>query len=282
MHVCLPECRVSCVPIHPNQISPAPIGHYRRGHDGPHDEGQRRGISDLRTTGRPAAAPVPGDCGSDGRVVVDGVCVEWVGRGEGRVDVQLEARLVAEGTHTAARLVEQLKTAVVAAEVDVSADHLPQRNHTHIRQIRLHRHHTTEMPSTRTQTTHERMREGERQLTAVCVFECFVPSVYVCSRSEVGSLRVTAHFLYEVDFSAAVLSSRLNRCLAARGLQTIIAFDAQLDRPLLLKAIWLVDTQQWTEVANALKVARQRGYCQLPITLSVADCERHDSKQVGR
>ncbi|CEM35310.1 unnamed protein product [Vitrella brassicaformis CCMP3155] len=66
------------------------------------------------------------------------------------------------------------------------------------------------------------------------------------TRSEVGSLRVTAHFLYEVDFSAAVLSSRLNRCLVAKGLHTIIAFDAQLDRPLLLKAIWLVDTQQWT------------------------------------
>ena len=106
--------------------------------------------------------------------------------------------------------------------------------------------------------------------------------MYVCSRSEVGSLRVTAYFLYEVDFSAAVLSNRLNRCLAAKGLQTIIAFDAQLDRPLLLKAIWLVDTQQWTEVANALKVARQRGFCQLPITLAVADLERHDSKQVGR
>ncbi|CEM20130.1 unnamed protein product [Vitrella brassicaformis CCMP3155] len=102
------------------------------------------------------------------------------------------------------------------------------------------------------------------------------------TRSEVGSLRVTAHFLYEVDFSAAVLRNRLGRCLAAKGLQTIIAFDAQLDRPLLLKAIWLVDTQQWTEVANALKLARQRGFCQLPITLAVADMQRHDSKQVGR
>ncbi|CEM35299.1 unnamed protein product [Vitrella brassicaformis CCMP3155] len=99
------------------------------------------------------------------------------------------------------------------------------------------------------------------------------------TRSEVGSLRVTARFLYEVDFSAAVLSSRLNRCLAAKGLHAIIAFDGQLDRPLLLKAIWLVDTQQWTEVANALKLARQRGFCQLPITLSVADLERHGSKQ---
>ncbi|CEM20131.1 unnamed protein product [Vitrella brassicaformis CCMP3155] len=99
------------------------------------------------------------------------------------------------------------------------------------------------------------------------------------TRSEVGSLRVTAHFLYEVDFSAAVLSNRLNRCLVARGLQTIIAFDAQLDRPLVLKAIWLVDTQQWTEVANALRFAAPRGYCQLPITLAVADMQRHDSKQ---
>ncbi|CEM22236.1 unnamed protein product [Vitrella brassicaformis CCMP3155] len=83
----------------------------------------------------------------------------------------------------------------------------------------------------------------------------------------------------EVDFSAAVLSNRLNRCLAAKGLHAIIAFDAQLDRPLLLKAIWLVDTQQWTEVTNALKLAVQRGYCQLPITLAVADLQRHDSKQ---
>ncbi|CEM14559.1 unnamed protein product [Vitrella brassicaformis CCMP3155] len=99
------------------------------------------------------------------------------------------------------------------------------------------------------------------------------------TRSEVGSLRATARFLWEVDFSAAVLSNRLNRCLAAKGLHAIIAFDAQLDRPLLLKAIWLVDTQQWTEVTNALKVAAQLNYCQLPITLAVADCERHDSKQ---
>ncbi|CEM13323.1 unnamed protein product [Vitrella brassicaformis CCMP3155] len=99
------------------------------------------------------------------------------------------------------------------------------------------------------------------------------------TRSEVGSLRVTAGFLLEVDFSAAVLSNRLNRCLGAKGLQTIIAFDAQLDRPLLLKAIWLVDTQQWSEVANALKVAAPKGFCQLPITVAVADMQRHDSKQ---
>ncbi|CEM07985.1 unnamed protein product [Vitrella brassicaformis CCMP3155] len=99
------------------------------------------------------------------------------------------------------------------------------------------------------------------------------------TRSEVGSLRATARFLWEVDFSAAVLSNRLNRCLVAKQLDGIIAFAAQLDRPLLLKAIWLVDTQQWTEVADALKVARQRGYCQLPITLAVADMQRHDSKQ---
>ncbi|CEM22498.1 unnamed protein product [Vitrella brassicaformis CCMP3155] len=99
------------------------------------------------------------------------------------------------------------------------------------------------------------------------------------TQPEVGSLRATAHFLWEVDFSAAVLRNRLNRCLVARGLQTIIAFDAQLDRPLLLKAIWLVDTQQWTEVTNALRFARQRGFCQLPITLAVVDLQRHDSKQ---
>jgi len=96
------------------------------------------------------------------------------------------------------------------------------------------------------------------------------------TRSEVGSLRATAHFLWEVDFSAAVLSNRLNRCLAAKGLHTIIAFDAQLDRPLLLKAIWLMDTQQWTEVADALKLAAQYGYCQLPVA---CDLQRHDSQQ---
>ncbi|CEL92874.1 unnamed protein product [Vitrella brassicaformis CCMP3155] len=99
------------------------------------------------------------------------------------------------------------------------------------------------------------------------------------TRSEVGSLRVTAHFLWEVDFSPYVLRTRLGRCLAAKGLGGIVAFDAQLDRPLLLKAIWLVDTQQWTEVAKALKLAAQRGFCQLPIYLSVDDMQRHDSKQ---
>ncbi|CEL98432.1 unnamed protein product [Vitrella brassicaformis CCMP3155] len=101
----------------------------------------------------------------------------------------------------------------------------------------------------------------------------------MCAAGWRSAASATARFLWEVDFSAAVLSSRLNRCLAAKGLHAIIAFDAQLDRPLLLKAIWLVDTQQWTEVANALQLARQRGFCQLPITLAVADMQRHDSKQ---
>ncbi|CEL95973.1 unnamed protein product [Vitrella brassicaformis CCMP3155] len=99
------------------------------------------------------------------------------------------------------------------------------------------------------------------------------------TRFEVGSLRATAHFLWEVDFSPYILRTRLNRCLMAKGLHTIIAFDAQLDRPLLLKAIWLVDTQQWTEVVNALKLAEQRGCCTLPVTMSVQDIQRHTTKQ---
>ncbi|CEM01614.1 unnamed protein product [Vitrella brassicaformis CCMP3155] len=99
------------------------------------------------------------------------------------------------------------------------------------------------------------------------------------TRFEVGSLRATAHFLWEVDFSPYVLRTRLNRCLVAKGLHTIIAFDTQLDRHLLLKAIWLVDTQQWTEVANALKLALQCGFRTLPITMSVQDIQRHTTKQ---
>ncbi|CEL98440.1 unnamed protein product [Vitrella brassicaformis CCMP3155] len=95
----------------------------------------------------------------------------------------------------------------------------------------------------------------------------------------IGILRCTAAFLSQIDFSAAVLRNRPGRCLAAKQLDGTIAFDLQLETKLVLKAIWLVDTQQWTEVANALKVARQHGFCQLPITLAVADLERHDSKQ---
>ncbi|CEL95994.1 unnamed protein product [Vitrella brassicaformis CCMP3155] len=99
------------------------------------------------------------------------------------------------------------------------------------------------------------------------------------TRFEVGSLRATAHFLWEVDFSPYVLRTRLNRCLVAKGLQAIIAFDAQLESPLLLKAIWLVDTQQWTEVVNALKLAAQLGFCTLPVTISLQDIQRHTTKQ---
>ena len=112
----------------------------------------------------------------------------------------------------------------------------------------------------------------------MCVCVCVCCALPVCSPSEVGSLRSTAHFLWSVDFSPHVLRNRLNRCLAAKGLHTIITFDAQLDHPMLLKAIWLVDTQQWTEVADALKLAAQYGHCQLPVT---CDLQRHDSKQVA-
>ncbi|CEM23996.1 unnamed protein product [Vitrella brassicaformis CCMP3155] len=96
---------------------------------------------------------------------------------------------------------------------------------------------------------------------------------------DVGCLRCAATFLRQIDLSAAVLRTRLGRSLAAKQLDGIIAFSLQLETKLVLKAIWLVDTQQWTEVVNALKFAAQRGYCQLPITLDVADCDRHDSKQ---
>ncbi|CEM20081.1 unnamed protein product [Vitrella brassicaformis CCMP3155] len=96
---------------------------------------------------------------------------------------------------------------------------------------------------------------------------------------DVGSLRSTANFLAQVDFSAAVLRNRLGRCLAAKGLHTIIAFDAQLESPLLLKAIWLVDTQQWTEVVSALKLAVQLGRCHLPVTIAGQDLQRHTTKQ---
>ncbi|CEM12141.1 unnamed protein product [Vitrella brassicaformis CCMP3155] len=99
---------------------------------------------------------------------------------------------------------------------------------------------------------------------------------------DVGCLRCAATFLRQIDFSAAVLRNRLGRCLAAKQLDGIIAFDLQLETKLVLKAIWLVETQQWTEVTNALKLAAQKGYCQLPITVAVADLQRHDSKQLGR
>ncbi|CEL93596.1 unnamed protein product [Vitrella brassicaformis CCMP3155] len=96
---------------------------------------------------------------------------------------------------------------------------------------------------------------------------------------DVGILRCTATFLRQIDFSVAVLRTRLGRSLVAKQLGGIIAFDAQLESPLLLKAIWLVDTQQWTEVVNALKLAEQRGFCTLPITMSLQDLQRHTTKQ---
>ncbi|CEL98419.1 unnamed protein product [Vitrella brassicaformis CCMP3155] len=58
----------------------------------------------------------------------------------------------------------------------------------------------------------------------------------------IGILRCTAAFLSQIDFSAAVLRNRLGRCLAAKHLDGIIAFDLQLGTKLVLKAIWLVDT----------------------------------------
>ncbi|CEM20143.1 unnamed protein product [Vitrella brassicaformis CCMP3155] len=74
---------------------------------------------------------------------------------------------------------------------------------------------------------------------------------------DIGILRCTATFLSHIDFSAAVLRSRLGRCLAAKQLDGIIAFDLQLETKLVLKAIWLVETQQWTEayLADARVIA---------------------------
>ncbi|CEM17825.1 unnamed protein product [Vitrella brassicaformis CCMP3155] len=97
---------------------------------------------------------------------------------------------------------------------------------------------------------------------------------------DTGSIRSSALFLAQIDFSPAVLRSRLGRSLAAKGLEGVIQFDQQLDAKLLLKAIWLVDTQRWTEVANALRLAAQRRFCQLPVNLTVQDMERHPTKQV--
>ncbi|CEM01622.1 unnamed protein product [Vitrella brassicaformis CCMP3155] len=96
---------------------------------------------------------------------------------------------------------------------------------------------------------------------------------------EVGILRCTATFLRQIDFSAAVLRTRLGRSLAAKQPGGIIAFDAQLESPLLLKATWLVDTQQWTEAVNALKLAVQHGLCTLPVTISLEDLQRHTTEQ---
>ncbi|CEM06615.1 unnamed protein product [Vitrella brassicaformis CCMP3155] len=102
----------------------------------------------------------------------------------------------------------------------------------------------------------------------------------------VGNLRISARFLSRVDFEPAVLRRRLRRALhdtqLADGtpLDAVVTFDVDnLESKLLLQAWWLVEGQQWDEAADALRLAHQRTYCELPVIVTQQDLEKHRSKQ---
>ncbi|CEM06611.1 unnamed protein product [Vitrella brassicaformis CCMP3155] len=103
---------------------------------------------------------------------------------------------------------------------------------------------------------------------------------------EVGNLRISARFLSRVDFEPAVLRRRLRRALhdtqLADGtpLDAVVTFDVDnLGSKLLLQAWWLVEHQQWDEAADALRLAHQLTYCELPVIVTQQDLEKHRSKQ---
>ena len=47
------------------------------------------------------------------------------------------------------------------------------------------------------------------------------------------------------------------------------------------QALWLVEHQRWEESANALRLAHQLNYCQLPVSINQDDLQKYRSKQVG-
>ncbi|CEL95585.1 unnamed protein product [Vitrella brassicaformis CCMP3155] len=103
---------------------------------------------------------------------------------------------------------------------------------------------------------------------------------------DLGVLRSTALFLSHVDFETDVLRHRLTRALhdttLADGtrLDTVLTFDdAQLEDQLLLQAMYLVEDQSWDEVADALRLASQLSYCELPVNITQQDLEKHHSKE---
>ncbi|CEM32830.1 unnamed protein product [Vitrella brassicaformis CCMP3155] len=102
----------------------------------------------------------------------------------------------------------------------------------------------------------------------------------------VGNLRISARFLSRVDFEPAVLRRRLRRALhdtqLADGtpLDAVVTFDVDnLGSKLLLQAWWLVEGQRWDEAADALRLAHQLTYCELPVIVTQQDLEKHRSKQ---
>ncbi|CEM15059.1 unnamed protein product [Vitrella brassicaformis CCMP3155] len=95
-----------------------------------------------------------------------------------------------------------------------------------------------------------------------------------------------ARFLSGVDFDADALRSRLGRCLHEKHLadgtplDAVLTFDDEhLEDQLLLQSCWLVEHQSWDEAADALRLAHQRGFCELPVIVTQQDLEKHRSKQ---
>ncbi|CEL98406.1 unnamed protein product [Vitrella brassicaformis CCMP3155] len=102
----------------------------------------------------------------------------------------------------------------------------------------------------------------------------------------VGNLRISARFLSRVDFEPAVLRRRLRRALHdtqlidGTPLDAVVTFDVDnLGSKLLLQAWWLVECQRWDEAADALRLAHQLTYCELPVIVTQHDLEKHRSKQ---
>ncbi|CEM22831.1 unnamed protein product [Vitrella brassicaformis CCMP3155] len=75
------------------------------------------------------------------------------------------------------------------------------------------------------------------------------------------------------------LRLRLSAGLERSGLADVIRFADDLGGPYVAQAIWLVEKQRWDEVADALRLAGQLGFCHLPLTLRLQDLQEYTSKE---
>ncbi|CEM27758.1 unnamed protein product [Vitrella brassicaformis CCMP3155] len=84
----------------------------------------------------------------------------------------------------------------------------------------------------------------------------------------VGRLKTTAPLNYHLKMA---LRRRLTVAVHKAGLTGVLRFAPQLGGGGVMKALWLMEEGgSWGEVGNGLRVARQCGYCQLPVTVDAA------------
>ncbi|CEM11886.1 unnamed protein product [Vitrella brassicaformis CCMP3155] len=110
---------------------------------------------------------------------------------------------------------------------------------------------------------------------------------YVLSLADILRLRTTCTWLRDL-FQAPELRQRLSHSLStqaglrrtATGQQLLSFDDRQMDVAELLTAVCVVELGGWGEMAEAIDLAMQLGYCQLPIILTAADLHQHKNKMV--